>query len=161
MRGATTERGTSALVWLISSLLAAFVLEVFFRTIGVRAGPDLTGQTALTVSGFQNGRLWTVLTHAWLHSTENLLHIIAVVAGLALLGRELIPDIGSKKFLIVFFAGILTGALTWCAINWNRGGVLIGASSGVFCLLAFYTLRKPTVELNFLLFFFISFIIYT
>lgn len=155
MRGATTERGTSALVWLISSLLAAFVLEVFFRGIGLRAGPDLTGQAALTINGLQSGRLWTVLTHAWLHSTENLLHIIAVVAGLALLGRELIPSLGSKKFLIIFFTSIILGALTWSAIHWHRGGVLIGASAGVYGLLAFYALLKPGTELNFLLFFFI------
>lgn len=155
MRGATTERGTSALVWLISSLLSAFVMEVFFRTIGVRAGPDLTSQAALTITGLQGLRLWTILTHAWLHSTENLLHIIAVVAGLSLLGRELIPTIGAKKFLAVFFTGIVVGALVWSAINWHRGGVLIGASAGVYGLLAFYTLLRPGVELNFLLFFFI------
>ena len=155
MRGATTERGTSALVWLISSLLAAFVMEVFFRTIGVRAGPDLTSQAALTINGLQNWRMWTVFTHAWLHSTENLLHIIAVVAGLALLGRDLIPTIGAKKFLTVFFASILLGAATWSVINWHRGGVLMGASAGVYGLLAFFALRKPGMELNFLLFFFI------
>jgi len=134
-------------------IVAALGLRVggVFRTIGVRAGPDLTSQAALTITGLQGLRLWTTLTHAGLHSTENLLHIIAVVAGLSLLGRELIPDDCAKKFLAVSFTGIVVGALVWSAINWHRGGVLIGASAGVYGLLAFYTLFRPGVELNFLL----------
>ena len=44
MRAPTTERGTSPLVWLISSVIAAFVLQLFFsrecalRGIIVNAG---------------------------------------------------------------------------------------------------------------------------
>jgi membrane associated rhomboid family serine protease len=128
-------------------------MQVFFKAMGLRPGADLTDQSALTISGIKGMKLWTMFTHAWFHSTENVLHIVGVVAGVTFFGRELIPTMGPKKFGVLFFSSILLGAILWCAINWQRGGILIGASAGVFGLFAFFAALKPNLELNFLLLF--------
>lgn len=155
MRAPTTERGTSPLVWLISSVIAAFVLQLFFQSLQVRPGPDLAQKVALSSVGIRELHLWTLLSHAWVHDTQNILQIIGVVAGLILLGGELLEPMGARKFLLLYGASIVTGGLLWTLIHWNTGGVLVGASAGICGLLAYFAWLKPNLEVRFLLFFFI------
>ena len=155
MRAPTTERGTSALVWLISSVIAAFVLQLFFQSMQVRPGPDLAQRVALSSVGIRELHFWTLLSHAWVHDTQNILQIIGVVAGLVMLGGELLDPMGSRKFLLLYSASIVTGGLLWTLIHWNSGGVLIGATAGICGLLAYLAWLKPNFEVRFLLLFFI------
>jgi membrane associated rhomboid family serine protease len=155
MRAPSTERGTSAHVWLISSVIAGYVLQLFFQFLQARPGPDLFQRVALSGFSLREFRLWTLLTHGWVHDTHNILQIIMVVAGLILLGGELIKSIGPRAFLILYGASIVTGGLFWSVIHWQTGGVLAGATAGICGLLAYFAWLKPEIELRFLLFFFI------
>jgi membrane associated rhomboid family serine protease len=89
-----------------------------------------------------------------LHSTGNLFHVGLVLAGLFLLGRELLSDLGPRRFAGIFAASILTGAMVWGAINWRAEGTLIGATAGVYGLLTVHALLHPNREHSLLLFFF-------
>ncbi len=155
MRAPSTERGTSAHVWLISSVIAGYVLQLFFQFLQARPGPDLFQRVALSGFSLRELRLWTLLTYAWVHDTRNILQIIMVVAGLILLGGELLKSMGPRVFLILYAASIITGGLFWSVIHWRTGGVLAGATAGICGLLAYLAWLKPEIELRFLLFFFI------
>ncbi len=155
MRAPSTQRGTSAHVWLISSVIAGYVLQLFFQFIQARPGPDLFQRVALSGFSLREFRLWTLLTHAWVHDTHNILQIIMVVAGLILLGGELLKSMGSRAFLILYATSIVTGGLFWSVTHWQTGGVLAGATAGICGLLAYFAWLKPEIELRFLLFFFI------
>ena len=155
MRAPSTERGTSAHVWLISSVIAGYVLQLFFQFLQARPGPDLFQRVALSGFSLRELRLWTLLTYAWVHDTRNILQIIMVVAGLILLGGELLKSVGPRVFLILYATSIITGGLFWSVIHWRTGGVLAGATAGICGLLAYLAWLKPEIELRFLLFFFI------
>ncbi len=155
MRAPSTERGTSAHVWLISSVIAGYVLQLFFQFLQARPGPDLFQRVALSGFSLRELRLWTLLTHAWVHDTQNILQIIMVVAGLILLGGELLKSMRPRAFLILYGTSIITGGLFWSVIHWKTGGILAGATAGICGLLAYFAWLKPELELRFLLFFFI------
>ena len=89
---------TTAVTWLISAMLAVFVLQfVFLRWFNL--GSSLENGLALTVSGIKSGKVWTLLTYSLLHSTANLLHIVGNLLGLYFVGRVLEPMLGFRRFL--------------------------------------------------------------
>ena len=153
LREPRSERGLPALVWLISAIVAAYIVEVFSTSTGLKGDTDVAHRLAVTIDGLKELRLWTIGTYSFIHSTDNLLQIVGVIAGLLLLGRALIPEIGAPRFLAVYFSAITMGAGLWSAVNWQHGGMLIGGAAGIYGLIAFYACRYPNLELNFLLFF--------
>jgi membrane associated rhomboid family serine protease len=153
MRGDYPHRTTSVVTWLISALVAAFVLELILLSpwLGA-AGPALVQQFPLTVTSLQDWHLWTLLTHSLLHSTNNPFHLLFTILGLIFIGRELEPLLGPRRFLAVYAGAILLGGLCWAAVNWTHGGVHIGAGSAIFAFLVVLAGVQPGLEMA--LFFF-------
>lgn len=154
MREDHSGRGTPALMWLLSAIGGAFILELILFSPWFNEASAIVDQTAVTIQGLRAGHLWTLLTHSLLHSTVNLFHVGLVLAGLLVLGRELEPLLGSRRFVALYAGALVLGAVFWAAVNWQHGGVLIGATAGVYGLLAFYASIYPNTEISFLLFFF-------
>jgi membrane associated rhomboid family serine protease len=146
--------GTPALTWLFSAIAAAFVLELVLFSPWFGAAAEIIDKGAVTIPGIRAGHVWTLLTYSLLHDTGNLFHVGIVLAGLLALGRELEPLLGSRRFLALYAAALVLGALAWTAVNWRHGNVLIGGMAGVYGLLAFYASLYPNTEISFLLFFF-------
>lgn len=149
MRGDYPHRITSVVIWLISALVAAFVLELILLSPWLGAsGPALVNQFPLTIGSLQNWHLWTLLSHSLLHSTANPLHILFTVLTLGFIGRELEPRLGAHRFLAVFVGAILSGALLWTAVNWTHGGAHIGAGAGLLGLLIVLAGLSPHLEMG-------------
>ena len=144
---------TNAVTWLISAMVAVFVLQfVFLRWFNL--GSSLENGLALTVSGIKSGKVWTLLTYSLLHSTANLLHIVGNLLGLYFVGRVLEPMLGFRRFIWLFAAAIATGAALWLATHWGMtGGSAIGASSGILGLFVVFACFYPNQPITFLLFF--------
>lgn len=143
---------TSVVVWLIAAIVAGFLLQtIFLRWFGV--GRTFVDLFALSVNGITSGKVWTLLTYSFLHSPSNLLHVIANLLGLYFLGRELLPVVGSKRFLWFYGAAAASGGLLWLAANWTTGGVVWGASAAVYGLLTIFACFYPNRQVTFLLFF--------
>src|SRR5882724_10121652 len=149
MRDPYPRPATSVLVSLVCVLIAAFVLEnvPFFR------GNLVLQDVALSISGLRAGRVWTLFTYSFLHSTGNLMHLIGNLLGLYFFGREVLPLLGSRRFLGLYSEAVVIGCLAWAAANWTHGGYLIGASAGVSALLVVFACFYPNQEMTFLLFF--------
>jgi membrane associated rhomboid family serine protease len=157
MHGEYPRRTTSAVIWLISALIAAFVLELVLLSPWLGAsGPDLVGKLPLTIDNLRHWRLWTLLTHSFLHSTANPFHILFTVLGLVFIGRELEALLGARRLLGVYAGAILLSGLCWTAVNWVHGGAHIGAGSAVFAFLVVLAGVHPSLELT-LFFFPVSF----
>lgn len=153
MQSGYPRHTTNAVTWLISAMVAVFVIQfVFIRWFNL--GGSLENNLALTVTGFQSGKIWTVLTYGFLHSTSNLLHIVGNLLGLYFVGRVLEPMLGSRRFLWLFGSALATGAGLWLATHWQMAdAVVIGASSGVIGLFIVFACFFPNQPITFLLFF--------
>jgi len=155
MRDDYPRRGTSALTWLISALVAIFVLQcVFLRWF--HADRALESLLELSIANLKAGKVWTLATYGLLHDTGNLLHVVGNLLGLYFLGRVLQPVMGSRRFFWFFATAIVTGGVLWAATHWQTGfGQAIGASAGVAGLFVVFACLHPDEPLTFLLFFFL------
>lgn len=151
MRDKPERRGSSALTWLISALVAVFVVQNVVRIPGVGLG--LEDGLALSPGALRAGHVWTLLTYGFLHSTANLLQVIAYVLALYLTGREVLPVTGARRFLGLFGASLVAGGLAWCGLHWHQTGELVGASAAVCALIVVYACFYPNREISFVVFF--------
>jgi len=144
--------GASVMTWLLSTIIAGFVLQnVFLRWFN--AGHFFDSYFALSPYAIATGKVWTLLTYGFLHDPRNLLHILANVLVIYFLGRELLPLLGTRRFVSVYLAAVLTGGLFWLATNWLSPGLLLGASAAACSLLIVYAAIYPHRPITFLLFF--------
>jgi membrane associated rhomboid family serine protease len=153
MRDDYPRNATSALTWLISAIVATFLLQfVFLRWFNAEDFFD--SLLALTVANIKAGKVWTLLTYSFLHSTGNLLHIVGNLLGLYFLGRALQPVLGSKRLMWAYGSAVFLGGLAWLATHWMGGfGSAIGASAGVAGLFIVFACLYPNQPMTFLLFF--------
>ncbi|MBI4624996.1 MAG: rhomboid family intramembrane serine protease [Verrucomicrobia bacterium] len=155
MREDYPRERTSVLTWLISALIASFVLQVVLGSPWFNGEQLIYRFLGLTIPGLQAGRVWTLFTHPILHDSRFIFHIIVNLFALYFLGRELLPMLGPRRFLGLFAAATVIGGLAWTAVHWRFGGgdMHIGATAPVLALLILFACFFPNQELNFLLFF--------
>jgi membrane associated rhomboid family serine protease len=153
MHGGYPRNTTSAVTWLISAIVGVFVLQfVFLRWFGM--GDALENALALSVPAVKSGKIWTLVTYSFLHSTGNLLHVVGNLLILYFVGRILEPMLGSRRFLWLFGASVVTGAALWLGTHWQIGGdPAIGATAGVAGLFVVFACFYPNQPTTFLLFF--------
>ncbi|MBM3854189.1 MAG: rhomboid family intramembrane serine protease, partial [Verrucomicrobia bacterium] len=144
---------TPVVTWLACSLAGAFLLQFLASLTWPAATTRLAGELSFSINGLAGGRIWTLCTHWLVHSTTNLFHIGLVLAGVVLLGRELVIVLGSRRLAVVFGAGVLAGATAWAAFNWREDAGLYGATAGVYALGTVYALLFPNREFNILVLF--------
>ena len=152
MRANDPREKPSVLAWLISAVVAGFVLQMILDR-WLRMPGVLEHYFGLSASGLRGGRVWALLSYSFLHDTRNLLHIVGNLLGLFFLGRVLLPRLGATRFLALYAAMVVTGGAAWAAINWHLGGSVIGASAGVAGLLVVFACFYPNQPVTFLLFF--------
>ncbi len=151
MRDDYPRNTSNAVTWLISAIIAMFVLQfVFLRWFNDRGLDQLLG---LTVANIAAGKVWTLFTYSFLHSTGNLLHVVGNLLGLYFLGRALQPLLGAKRFAWLYAGAVMAGGLLWLATHWPGGGAAIGASAGVAGLFVLFACFHPNQPITFLLFF--------
>jgi membrane associated rhomboid family serine protease len=156
MRGEYLRPPTTALVWLVASMASAYLLQLVLLIPLFASNSWVPNLFRLTVRGVEQGHLWALVTHGFLHSTTNPLHIIFSLLSLVLIGRELEPQLGSRKFLLLFGGALLMGALSWLAFHWQNGGVHIGPGAGIMGLLVVLACLYSDQSMKFMPFFVFS-----
>jgi membrane associated rhomboid family serine protease len=152
MREPRQEGTASVLVWLSAAIVAGYLLQnIFLRVLHV--GPAAEALFALSPGALRAGHVWTLVTYSFLHSPDNWLHIICNVLALYFLGRELLPVLGPRRFLGLYFTCVVVGGALWSLVNWHTGAYLIGASAGVMGLLVVFACLYPNREVTLLLLF--------
>lgn len=151
MRSVSPNSGMAPLFWLIGALLAVFVVQniaiVWFKSNAIAEW------FGLSTEGLSHGRMWTLFSYGLLHDTRGIWHILVNGLGLFFLGRVVLPELGARRFLLLFFGCTILGGLFWIAVPSSRGGLLVGASAGVFGMLIYFACKHPNERITLLLFF--------
>lgn len=150
MRSDYQRPGTSVLTWLLCALGSAYLLQLLFQWLG---NDSILGLFALKPHALATGKIWTLLSYALLH--ENILYLLANGLGLFLLGRELLPVLGSSRFSILLAAAALMGAAAWLGVHAVLADdvALLGSSAATIALFITFACIFPEKEISFLVFF--------
>ena len=154
MRGDYEREKTSVLTWLISAIVAGFIVQLVLGS-GWLGGSRINDFLGLSPRSLERGWLWTLLTHAFLHSPAFVVHAIFNVLALYFLGRELQPMLGTKRFLGLFVVATIVGGLAWTGVHWTHGAneLHLGATAAVDALFIVFACFFPNQQITFLLFF--------
>lgn len=98
------------------------------------------------IDGQSYFHVWQIVTYAFLHSTDNIAHLLFNMLGLWMFGAEIERYVGPQRLLACYFASVITAALTQLFVPALLGAPpapTIGASGGVFGLLLAYALLFP------------------
>jgi membrane associated rhomboid family serine protease len=124
----------NVLVFLLQSL-SSRVLEYYFALWPLQP-----------IDGQSNFHFWQIVTYAFLHSTDNITHLLFNMLGLWMFGAEIERYVGPRRLLACYFASVVTAALSQLFIPTLFGAPpapTIGASGGVFGLLLAYAFLFP------------------
>ncbi len=120
---------------------ALILANVAFYALDVLLGGLLTHWFALWPLG-SAFMPWQVGTYAFLHGSFG--HLFFNMLGLWMFGSELERLWGGKRYLQLYFASVLTAALTQLAVGLLFAGApTVGASGGLFGLLLAYGMMFP------------------
>lgn len=150
MREPTSHWRFSATVSLVIALGAAFILQQ--AVIPPHVENDYL---ALSLWGLQHGYVWQVLSFQFLHA--NFLHLLFNGFTLWMFGREVEEVLGKTRFLTLYFlsgaiGGLIQALLALVSDN-LFGGAVVGASAGIFGIVAAFAMIAPNRTLTMLAFF--------
>ena len=158
------QRFKNALIWLIGANVAVFALQHIFR--GLFGTNFIIDAFVLSLDSVWQGKIWTLFTYSFLHSESVPLHLIGNMLGVFFLGRALLPELGAKRFMQLYFGSVLIGGLLWLfSTTLSQIGAsgpaafaspkVLGASGAVFGLLTMFACLYPNREIQVLLMFII------
>ncbi len=150
MRDGYERRQTSIVTWILCSIAGVFVIQnVFSHWLPI----GLEWEFGLSPAGLRAGHVWTLLTYGFLHSTSNLLQVVAYLLAVYFFGREVLPILGNRRFVGFYAASLAAGGALWTAVHWRHPELLLGASAAVAALVILYACFFPNREITLLLFF--------
>lgn len=88
-------------------------------------------------------RVYTIITYAFVHDPQSLLHLLFNMFSLWMLGRAVEERYGKTEFAIVYFLSAIAGSLLWLGLNWGSENSLLGASGAVSCVMMLFVLNYP------------------
>lgn len=113
---------------------------------GFGAAPDLPRLGSVSWPRLREGEWWRLFTYAFAHG--NPLHLLMNLIGLFIFGRLAWQEFGNRHWLGIFLVGTVAGALGYLSV-FHAKNELLGASAGVYAVLAAATLRMPDLPLSF------------
>jgi membrane associated rhomboid family serine protease len=138
---------------LLIALFICFVVQKIAE--GVWGAGWVDSWFALSTQGLEHWRVYQLITFQFMHS--GLWHLFGNMIGLYFFGRAMEETLGRKGLLKLYLlsgtiGGLLQVALAFSFPNYFSGGV-VGASAGVFGLIAAFATRAPDQPITLLLFF--------
>ena len=131
----------------VKLLVAANALVFVLQSLSKGALDELFALWPLqAIDGESYFHVWQIITYAFLHSTDNITHLLFNMLGLWMFGAEVERYVGPRRLLACYFASVVTAALSQLFIPALFGAPpapTIGASGGVFGLLLAYAVLFP------------------
>lgn len=148
MRQPRFSNAWSMTTLLIVANFVAFIVQWYFIS------PRFTSAyLALSTYGVKHGLLYQFLTFQFLHG--GWMHLLFNCLGIYMFGRIVEDRLGTKNFLILYFLGGVIGGLVQVLLGFAFphyfSGAVVGASAGLFALIAAFAIQSP--EETILLFF--------
>ena len=147
-RPEVVRSGVSLCLKLIIINVVCFILQNSIR--------DFDESLALFPSRLAQGRVWELLSYQFLHG--GLFHLLINCAMIWFVGRQMEESLGKTKFLTLYLIAGVFGGLLQCLLTWTHylpeAGV-VGASAGIFGLIAAFAMVFWDREITFLIMFII------
>jgi membrane associated rhomboid family serine protease len=130
---------TRAVTWLIGINTGVFLLMGLFSLARVPIGPYIRYYCELVPSDVvQRGFVWQLLTYSFLH--EGIAHWFWNMFGLWMFGSAVENAWGTRRFVELYFIGVLGAAITTVALSFahilgNPHSATLGSSGGIFAVL--------------------------
>jgi len=144
----TTHGGTPMWGWLIIANVLCFILQ--FTVNGFYSN------LALVPELLKQGHVYQLLTFQFLHG--DLFHIIINCLMIWMIGKPIEEALGKKRLLSMYLLSGIVGGLVQCGLAWgeiNPASGVVGASAGVFGLIAAFAVLQWNREMTILLMFII------
>jgi len=139
-------------------LIASYVVVLLTELIAFRFFPASRpwyGYFALSKDGLAHGYVWQLITYQFMHA--GWLHLFFNSWALYFFGNEMENMLGGRKFLtLIFSSGIIGGLFqVLMEVFWPQmfGGSVVGASAGVFGVVAAFAAMFPERNITLLVFF--------
>ena len=122
------------------------VLAIAFVIQKAIIPPHVVGDyLALSLWGLKHGYVWQLLSFQFLHA--NFLHLLFNGFTLWMFGREVEEVLGKPRFLTLYFlsgaiGGLIQALLALVSLD-LFGGAVVGASAGIFGVVAAFTMIAP------------------
>jgi|SRR5579862_1746682 len=149
MRQSSGRLRWSATLTLVVVLVVAYIVQEYVLRLPVN------NDFALSLNGIKSGHVWQLLTFQFLHA--NFWHLFFNCWTLYMFGREVESAVGKVRFLILYFlSGIMGGLLqVFVSLVWPNyfAGYVVGASAGIFGVVAAFAMLAPNEILTLLVFF--------
>jgi membrane associated rhomboid family serine protease len=130
---------TPAVTWLLGINTGIFLLRFVLELFGLPAkGFAIVYLSLIPLQVVQHGWLWQLVTYAFIHF--EFWHWFGNMLGLWMFGASIEGAWGTRRFLELYFIGVLGAALTTVAFSYahilgNPATPTVGASGGVFAIL--------------------------
>jgi membrane associated rhomboid family serine protease len=142
---------------LLVTLVACFLAQNIIGAIP--GGRALIGGLALRREGLAEGKVYELITFQFLHG--GVWHLLGNMIGLYFFGRAVEALLGSRGMLALYLVsgtvgGLLQMGLAFIFHNQSHdyfGASVVGASAGVFGLIAAFAINAPEEPITLLLFF--------
>lgn len=152
MREPTSPWRFSATVTLVILLVVAFIFQKAVIPWRFEAN-----YLDLSLEGIKRGFVWQLFSFQFLHAGP--LHLIFNGWTLWVFGREVEDALGKTRFLTLYFLSGVIGGLVQVSLALVSpelfGGLVVGASAGIFGVIAAFAMLGPNRILTLLLFFII------
>lgn len=142
MRTAYRPRWSMTTVLLVT-VAACFIVQMFLERL--KGQMWVLDWLALSKQGLTHGRVYQLITFQFLHSGG--WHLLGNMIGLYFFGRPMEAMLGSRGMLKLYLASGTVGGLIEVALAFALpgifGGPVLGASAGVFGLVAAFCTHAP------------------
>jgi membrane associated rhomboid family serine protease len=130
---------TKAVTWLLGINTGVYLLMELLPLLRLGVVPVFIGYyCALTPVDVVHGQIWQLVTYSFLHA--GFLHLFGNMLGLWMFGSAIESAWGTRRFLELYWIGVVGAAVTTVAVSYSRvlgnpATATIGASGGVFAIL--------------------------
>ena len=140
---------------LIAINVAVFLYELWLGSHGQLRQRAFAWKYSLSLEGLQHGSFWKLITFQFLHG--GWLHLLLNCWSIFIFGAALESVLGKARYLRLYLLGGVAGGALQMLAAWlsdaRFGGSVVGASAGVFALIAGFTYIFPEARMTLLLFF--------
>jgi membrane associated rhomboid family serine protease len=142
------------MTWVLLFTLAACYLAQWLLE-GLKGAEWVYSRLALSREGLTHGWVYQLLTFQFMHA--GIMHLLMNMIGLYFFGRAIENALGSLGVLKLYLAGGVVGGLLQVGLAFlfrrHFDVPVVGASAGVFALIAAFATRSPEVPITLLVFF--------
>lgn len=131
--------------WLIGLNILLFIAQLVTRSVQDPNGA-VTRWLVLDTEAVQHGEIWRLLTYAFLHDPDSLMHILFNMLFLWWFGSDIESIYGPREFLSFYLLTALLGGVAFQVSAMTQGGAqyCLGASGAVTAVLVLAACHFPT-----------------